>query len=89
MAFIKDGKLIVLNGRYRDVKGDRSLQSVVEQAQAYRVVSAFTDWKTRTRYRSGDRVVIADSEAERFRHALDNGFLRLISRNESKKVRRS
>ncbi len=88
MAFIKDGKMVVLNGTYSQVKGDRSLQSVIEQAEAYRVVSAFTDWKTRTRYRSGDRVLIADSEMERFEEAIDKGFLKRIRGNEKKKVDR-
>ncbi len=88
MAFIKDGKMIILKGNYSQVKGTRSLQSVIEQAEAYRVVSAFTDWKTRTRYRSGDRVLIADSEVERFEEAIDRGFLKRIKGNEKKKVDR-
>ncbi len=88
MAFIKDGKMVILKGTYSQVKGTRSLQSVIEQAEAYRVVSAFTDWKTRTRYRSGDRVLIADSEVERFEEAIDRGFLKRIKGNEKKKVDR-
>jgi ATP-binding cassette subfamily F protein 3 len=86
MGFIKDSKMIVLNGSYSQVKGDRSLKSIIEQAEAYRVVSGFTDWKTRTRYRSGDRVLIAESELEKFEEAIEKGFLKRIRGKEKKKV---
>lgn len=86
MGFIKDSKMVVLHGSYSEVKGDRSLRSIIEQAEAYRVVSGFTDWKTRTRYRAGDRVLIADSEREKFEEAIEKGFLKRIRGNEKKKV---
>jgi ATP-binding cassette subfamily F protein 3 len=85
-AFIKDRKMVVLHGNYSDVKGDRSLQSIVEQAEAYRVVSGFTEWRTRTRYRSGDRILVADSEKDRFEEAIDKGFMKRIRGNERKKT---
>jgi ATP-binding cassette subfamily F protein 3 len=89
MAFVKEKKMVVLNGSYSMVKGDRSLQSVIEEAEAYRVVSAFTDWKTRTRYRSGERVLIADSEKDRFETAIEKGFLKRIRGKEKKRTERT
>jgi ATP-binding cassette subfamily F protein 3 len=89
MAFVKDRKMVLLNGSYSMVKGDRSLDSVIEQAEAYRVVSAFTDWKTRTKYRTGDRILIADSELDKFEEAMEKGFLKRIRGKERKRVERS
>lgn len=89
MAFVKEKRMVVLNGSYSSVKGDRSLQSVIEQAEAYRVVSAFTDWKNRKKYRSGDRVLIADSEKDRFETAIEKGFLKRIRGKEKKRTERT
>jgi len=88
IGFLKDGKLRIYIGTYSKVKGKRDLGSMVDQAEAYRVVSKFVDWKTKTRYRAGDRLVIAFSEMERFRQALDLGYLKRIRGNEQKKVRK-
>ncbi len=87
-GFIKDGKMTVLHGSYSQVKGDRSLGSVVEEAESYRVVSGFTDWKTRTRYKAGDRMLIADSERNNFVEALEMGYLKRIRGNEKKRMDR-
>ncbi|MEA3558032.1 MAG: ABC-F family ATP-binding cassette domain-containing protein [Candidatus Thermoplasmatota archaeon] len=88
IGFIKDGILRTYTGNYSRVKGDRDLKALVEQAEAYRVVSKFTDWKTRTKYSAGDRIVIAFSETDKFQQAIDLGYLKRIRGNEKKKVTR-
>jgi hypothetical protein len=71
------------------VKGKRDLGSLIEQAEAYRVVSKFTDWSTKTKYKAGDRIVIAFSEMERFQKAIDLGYLKRIRGNEQKKIKKA
>lgn len=88
IGFIKDGILRCYTGNYSQVKGERDLKAMVEQADAYRVVSKFTDWKTKTRYKAGDRVVIAFSEKDNFKQAIELGYLKRIRGNERKKVKR-
>ncbi|MFW3146766.1 MAG: ABC-F family ATP-binding cassette domain-containing protein [Thermoplasmatota archaeon] len=88
IGFIDDGTLKTYTGNYTQVKGERSLREMVQQAEAYRVVSKFTDWKTRTKYKAGDRIVIAFSEMDKFRQAMELGYLRKIKENETKKVER-
>ncbi|MFO8050141.1 MAG: ABC-F family ATP-binding cassette domain-containing protein [Thermoplasmatota archaeon] len=88
IGFIKDGTLRTYKGNYTQVKGERDLKALVEQAEAYRVVSKFTDWKTKKKYRAGERIVIAFSEMDRFEQAFDLGYLKRIRGGEKKKVRR-
>ncbi|MGA1821352.1 MAG: ABC-F family ATP-binding cassette domain-containing protein [Thermoplasmatota archaeon] len=88
IGFVHDGILRTYTGNYTQVKGQRDLAAMVEQAEAYRVVSKFTDWKTNTKYRAGDRIVIAFSEMDRFKQAMDMGYLKRIRGNEKKKVKR-
>jgi ATP-binding cassette subfamily F protein 3 len=89
IGFLKDGKLRIYNGRYSDVRGKRDLETMVDQAEAYRVVSKFVDWKTRTKYKAGDRLVIAFSEMERFQKAIDLGYLKRIRGNELKRIKKN
>jgi len=88
IGFLKDGKFKIYTGTYSQVKGKRDLGSMIEQAEAFRVVSKFTDWSTKTKYKAGDRVVIAFSEMEQFKQAIDLGYLKRIRGNEQKKVKR-
>ena len=88
IGLVHDGVLRTYKGTYSRVKGERDMKSLIEQAESYRVISKFTDWKSRKKYRAGDRLVIAFSEMDRFREAIDKGFLKRIRGNENKKVTR-
>lgn len=88
IGLINDGILRTYKGNYSQVKGERDLKALTEQADAYRVVTKFTDWKTRKKYKAGDRIKIAFSEQDRFREAIDKGFLKRIRGNEKKRVSR-
>lgn len=87
IGFVHGGILKTYTGNYSQVKGQRDLASMVEQAEAYRVISKFTDWKTNMKYKMGDRVVIAFSEMENFKQAIEMGYLKRIRGNERKKVK--
>jgi ATP-binding cassette subfamily F protein 3 len=89
IGFLKEGKFKIYTGTYSQVKGKRDLDSLIEQAEAYRVVSKFTDWSTKTKYKAGDRIVIAFSEMERFQKAIDLGYLKRIRGNEQKKIKKA
>ncbi|MBN1538886.1 MAG: ABC-F family ATP-binding cassette domain-containing protein, partial [Candidatus Thermoplasmatota archaeon] len=88
IGFVKEGTFRTYNGNYSQAMGQRDLDSLVEQAEVYTVVSKFTDWRTRTRYKTGDRVTIAFSEVDRFQQAIDLGYLKRVRGNELKRVSR-
>ncbi|MGA1865902.1 MAG: ABC-F family ATP-binding cassette domain-containing protein [Thermoplasmatota archaeon] len=88
IGFVKDGVLRTYNGNYSKAIGQRDLDSLVEQAEVYSVVSKFTDWRTKTRYRAGDKITIAFSELDRFQQAIDLGYLKRVRGNELKRVKR-
>ncbi|MGA1873824.1 MAG: ABC-F family ATP-binding cassette domain-containing protein [Thermoplasmatota archaeon] len=88
IGLVKDGILRTYTGNYSQVKGKRDLNSLIEQADVYKVTSKFTDWKTRTKYKSGDRITIAFSELGRFEQAIELGYLKRVKGNELKRVKR-
>jgi len=89
VAEMRNGKLEVFNGTYSEYKGRRQeVKEVVEEAGVYRVVSGFTDWSTKTKYKEGDKVAIAQTELEKFRWAFDAGKLKKVAGTELKKVRK-
>ncbi|QLH74086.1 MAG: ABC-F family ATP-binding cassette domain-containing protein [Methanomassiliicoccales archaeon] len=83
------GRLNLFRGTYSEYKGRRQdIKEVIEEAGVYKVISGFTDWTTRTRYREGDKIAIAQSEIERFRWAFEAKKLKKMSGSELKKVRK-
>jgi len=86
---LKDGGLTMFNGNYSQMKGQQMTREVLDEARAYRVVTGFTDWTTRTKYRAGDRIVIANSERELYEWAFNTGKLKKIQgKRELKHVRK-
>ncbi|MBN1390450.1 MAG: ABC-F family ATP-binding cassette domain-containing protein [Candidatus Thermoplasmatota archaeon] len=88
IGILKDGVMRTYTGNYSQVRGQRDLDSLIEQAEVYKVVSKFTDWGTKTRYRAGDKITIAFSEMDRFQEAMDLGYLKRVRGNELKRVRK-
>ena len=88
VAELRNGALTVFNGSYSQYKGARPGKELVEEAEVYKVVSGFTDWSTRVKYSSGDKVLVAPSEKETFQWALDSGKLRKMPGKERKLVRK-
>ncbi|MCX6653280.1 MAG: ABC-F family ATP-binding cassette domain-containing protein [Methanomassiliicoccales archaeon] len=89
VADLRNGRMRLFNGTYSEMKRSLPPSEVMAEAGMYRVVSGFTDWATRTKYRPGDKVGIAPSEVERFRWALDAGKLKKGTGKELKKVQRN
>ncbi|NLI73575.1 MAG: ABC-F family ATP-binding cassette domain-containing protein [Euryarchaeota archaeon] len=89
VAELKDGTLKLYNGSYSQFKGVRSGREMVEEAEIYRVVSNFTEWTTRKKYSSGERILIAPSEKANYQWAIDTGKLRRIPGKDRKLVRKS
>ncbi|MGA1793401.1 MAG: ABC-F family ATP-binding cassette domain-containing protein [Thermoplasmatota archaeon] len=87
-GFVKDGVLRTYTGNYSQAKGQRDLGSLIDQAEVYTVTSKFTDWKTRTKYKAGDRITIAFSELDRFEQAIELGYLKRVKGGELKRVKR-
>jgi ATP-binding cassette subfamily F protein 3 len=85
---LRDGKLSVFNGTYSQLKGQIAHTTTFSDANVYRVVSGFTEWTTRRKYREGDRVTIAPAEIEIYRWALENGKLKRVPGREVKRVNR-
>jgi ATP-binding cassette subfamily F protein 3 len=85
---LRNGKLNVFNGTYSELKGQIAHTTTFSEANVYRVVSGFTEWTTRRKYKAGDRVTIAPTEIEIYRWALDNGKLKRIPGREVKRVNR-
>jgi ATP-binding cassette subfamily F protein 3 len=85
---LRDGKLSVFNGTYSQLKGQISHATTFSDANVYRVVSGFTEWTTRRKYKEGDRVTIAPAEIEIYRWALENGKLKRVPGREVKRVNR-
>jgi len=67
------------------MKGKQEEVRVLEEAHAYRVNSGFTDWTTRKKYRSGDRIVIAESERNLYDHLFKAGKLKKIPGKRERK----
>ncbi|MCE5295988.1 MAG: ATP-binding cassette domain-containing protein [Euryarchaeota archaeon] len=86
---MNNGRLAVFRGTYSQYKGRvKEVKVGVEEAGIYKVVSGFTDWTTKTKYRDGDQVAIAQSEIENYRWAFDAGKLKKMAGTELKKVRK-
>ena len=89
VAEMRGGRLDVFNGTYSMFKGRKhETKVVVEEAGVYRVISGFTDWTTKTKYKEGEKVAIAQTELENFRWAFDAGKLKKMNETELKKVRK-
>jgi len=89
VAEMKNGHLNVFRGTYTQYKGRvKEVKESVEEAGVYRVTSGFTDWTTKTKYREGDHIAIAQSEIEKFSWAFETGKLKKIPGTELKKVRK-
>ena len=85
---LREGMLSVFNGTYSELKGQITHSTTFSDANVYRVVSGFTEWTSRKKYKAGDRVTIAPAEIEVYRWALDNGKLKRIPGREVKRVKR-
>lgn len=86
---LRDGTLRVYNGNYSSMKGQKRKNEVLEDAKVYRVVAGFTDWATKTKYRAGEKINIADSELELYEWAFETGKLKRIpGKKERKHVRK-
>jgi len=88
VAELRNGRLRVFPGTYSQMKGIMPQETVLAEAQVYRVVLGFTDWTTRKKLKPGDTLAIAPSELEGYRWALDNGKLKRLDKKELKKVRK-
>ncbi len=87
---LRNGTLKVFDGNYSQMKGRRKVDEVLEDARAYRVITGFTDWTTRTKYRAGERIVIADSERGLYDWAFNTGKLKKIQgKRERKHVKKN
>jgi len=86
---LRDGKLFVFNGTYSEMKGRQKFAQGVEVAEIYKAVSNFKEWTSGVSYKAGDKVLIAKSELENFRWALDAGKLKKASGTELKKVHKT
>ncbi len=85
---LRDGKLSIFNGTYSELKGHIAHTTTFSEANVYRVVSGFTEWTSRRKYKAGDKVTIAPAEIEVYRWALDNGKLKRVPGREVKRVNR-
>jgi ATP-binding cassette, subfamily F, member 3 len=85
---LREGKLSIFNGTYSQLKGQIAHKTTFSDANVYRVVSGFTEWTTRRKYKEGDRVTIAPAEIEIYRWALENGKLKRVPGREVKRVNR-
>ena len=82
---LRNGTLKVYNGNYSKMKGQKRTSEVLEDAHVYRVVAGFTDWATKTKYRAGEKINIADTEMELYEWAFDNGKLKKIPGKKERK----
>jgi len=82
---LRAGGFTTFNGTYSQMKGKQEEVRVLEEAHAYRVNSGFTDWTTRKKYRSGDRIVIAESERNLYDHLFKAGKLKKIPGKRERK----
>jgi ATP-binding cassette subfamily F protein 3 len=86
---LRDGKLSVFNGTYSEMKGRQKFAQGIEVADVYKAVAGFKDWTNGKTYKAGDKVIIAKSELENFRWALDTGKLKKAGGTELKKVKKA
>lgn len=86
---LRDGKLYVFNGTYSEMKGRQKFAQGVEVAEIYKAVSNFKEWTSGVSYKAGDKVLIAKSELENYRWALDAGKLKKAGGTELKKVHKT
>ncbi len=87
VAEMRDGKLTIFKGSYSQYKGARAGRDIVEEAEIYKVISGFTDWVSKVKYATGEKVLVAPSEKENFQWALDNGKLRKLPGKERKIIK--
>ncbi|MCX6650752.1 MAG: ABC-F family ATP-binding cassette domain-containing protein [Methanomassiliicoccales archaeon] len=85
---LRGGKLTVFNGTYSEMKGRQKSSQGVEVADVYKAVSSFKDWTNGATYKAGDKVIIAKTELENFKWALETGKLKKVGGTELKKVRK-
>jgi len=88
VGLLDGGKLNVHNGNYSDLKGRPKKRTKVEEALLYKVVSPFTEWSSKRKYRPGDKVSIGESDMENFKWALETGKLKRIPGKEMKRSER-
>jgi ATP-binding cassette subfamily F protein 3 len=86
VAHLKGGGLEVFGGTYSEMRRLLPPVELVAEAGTYRVMSGFTDWETHTKYRPGDKVMIAPQEIERFRWAIDAGKIKKGYQKGLKKI---
>jgi ATP-binding cassette subfamily F protein 3 len=88
VAELRNGRLKIFPGTYSQMRGMIKQETVLAEAQVYRVVLGFTDWTAKKKLKPGDTVAIAPSEMENYRWALDNGKLKRLDKKEYKKIRK-
>ncbi|MFP4170801.1 MAG: ribosomal protection-like ABC-F family protein [Methanomassiliicoccales archaeon] len=86
VANLKEGELSVFKGNYSELKGRPKRRTMVKEGEVYRVLSSFTEWESRQKFKAGDRVVIPEDEMENFQWALDTGKLRRTGRRGRKRI---
>ena len=84
---LRAGKLSVFNGTYSQLKGQIAHVTTFSDANVYRVVSGFTEWTTRKKYREGTRSPSLRRRSSIHRWALDNGKLKRVPGREVKRVK--
>lgn len=89
VAELREGKLRVFNGTYSEMKGAVAPSEFIAEANLYRVLSGFTDWTTKKKYKPGDKVAIAPMEMEKYQWLLDAGKIKRAGGTELKKVKRT
>ena len=87
VAELRSGTLRSFNGSYSQFKGLRKGKDVVEEAEIYKVISGFTDWTSKKKYSSGEKILIGPSEKENFSWALENNKIRRIPGKERKIIK--
>ncbi len=72
---LQGGALTVYAGNYSDYRRVKGRQGMSQDGDAYEVTRKFTDWATGKKFRQGERLRIKAGELDKYRWAVENGFL--------------
>jgi len=73
---VKDHTAITYAGNYSDMKAHEKPNSVILEAEEFRVLAPFTEWVTRKKFSKGDKVMIVPAEMKNYQAAFDQGKLK-------------
>ncbi len=76
-GMVSDGSMRIMPGNYSIVRQQVDPLTLGDRVETYVVTAKFVDWKSRTKYKAGDRIEVHTRDLDRYRQLIESGFLKL------------